>query len=106
MFEVLSSFTLYFFLYIACALLCRLLQFMILRFFEVHLEILNIVLFVSWFESIVNFLMVPEEDAGILENQALGEPQASRFTWTIENFSRLNVKKLYSDVFVVGSYKW
>ncbi|KAK6147384.1 hypothetical protein DH2020_018296 [Rehmannia glutinosa] len=46
------------------------------------------------------------ENAGTVENQASDEPQASRFTWTIENFSRLNVKKLYSDVFTVGGYKW
>ncbi|CAA2983781.1 ubiquitin carboxyl-terminal hydrolase 12-like isoform X2 [Olea europaea subsp. europaea] len=45
-------------------------------------------------------------NAGATENQASDEPQASRFTWTIENFSRLNVKKLYSEVFVVGGYKW
>ncbi|KAK4382144.1 Ubiquitin carboxyl-terminal hydrolase 12, partial [Sesamum angolense] len=42
------------------------------------------------------------DNAGTVENQASDEPQASRFTWTIENFSRLNMKKLYSDVFVVG----
>ncbi|KAL0337100.1 UNVERIFIED_CONTAM: Ubiquitin carboxyl-terminal hydrolase 12 [Sesamum calycinum] len=46
------------------------------------------------------------DNAGTVENQASDEPQASRFTWTIENFSRLNMKKLYSDVFVVGGYKW
>ncbi|KAK6152227.1 hypothetical protein DH2020_014862 [Rehmannia glutinosa] len=33
-----------------------------------------------------------------------GMPQA--YKWTIENFTRLNMKKLYSDVFVVGGYKW
>ncbi|KAK9129007.1 hypothetical protein Syun_017804 [Stephania yunnanensis] len=33
-------------------------------------------------------------------------PSSSRFTWTIENFSRLNTKKHYSDFFVVGGYKW
>lgn len=41
-----------------------------------------------------------------MESQAVDEPQASRFTWTIDNFSRLTTKKLYSDVFVVGGYKW
>ncbi|XP_060172932.1 ubiquitin C-terminal hydrolase 13-like isoform X1 [Lycium barbarum] len=40
------------------------------------------------------------------ENQQQEDPQTSRFTWKIENFSRLNVKKLYSDVFAVGGYKW
>ncbi|KAH6807531.1 ubiquitin-specific protease 12 [Perilla frutescens var. frutescens] len=46
------------------------------------------------------------DNAGSVENQATDEPQASRFTWTIENFSRVNMKKMYSDVFVVGGYKW
>ncbi|KAK1426169.1 hypothetical protein QVD17_14838 [Tagetes erecta] len=40
------------------------------------------------------------------ENQPDNETQVSRFTWSIENFSRQNSKKLYSDVFVVGGYKW
>lgn len=40
------------------------------------------------------------------ENQAVDEPPSSKFTWTIESFSRLNTKKHYSDVFVVGGYKW
>ncbi|KAG8078101.1 hypothetical protein GUJ93_ZPchr0007g5357 [Zizania palustris] len=30
----------------------------------------------------------------------------SRFTWTIENFSKICNRKLYSDVFVVGGCKW
>ncbi|KAK3001642.1 hypothetical protein RJ639_021120, partial [Escallonia herrerae] len=38
-----------------------------------------------------------------VENQATDEPQASRFTWMIENFTRLNLKKLYSDVFTVDT---
>ncbi|XP_049401012.1 ubiquitin C-terminal hydrolase 12-like isoform X4 [Solanum stenotomum] len=46
------------------------------------------------------------ENATTGENQAVDEPQASRFTWTIDEFSRLIVKKLYSEPFVVGSYKW
>lgn len=64
------------------------------------------VLSLPCFESDVNFIVAPVENAGTVENQANDEPQTTRFTWTIENFSRLNVKKLYSDVFVVGSYKW
>ncbi|XP_071690524.1 ubiquitin C-terminal hydrolase 12-like [Rutidosis leptorrhynchoides] len=40
------------------------------------------------------------------ENQVADETQASRFTWHIENFSRQSGKKLYSDPFVVGGYKW
>lgn len=50
--------------------------------------------------------MAPAENASTGESQAVDEPQASRFTWTIDNFSRLSVKKLYSEAFVVGSYKW
>ncbi|GKC14166.1 ubiquitin carboxyl-terminal hydrolase 12-like protein isoform X2, partial [Tanacetum coccineum] len=48
----------------------------------------------------------PIEVTSTGENQAVEEPQTSRFTWTIENFSRQANKKLYSDVFVVGGYKW
>ncbi|KAJ6827494.1 ubiquitin carboxyl-terminal hydrolase 12-like [Iris pallida] len=33
-------------------------------------------------------------------------PTMSRFTWTIEHFSRLHPKKHYSEVFSVGGYKW
>ncbi|GMN39634.1 hypothetical protein TIFTF001_008866 [Ficus carica] len=41
-----------------------------------------------------------------VENQQVEDPPTMKFTWTIENFSRLNTKKHYSDVFVVGGYKW
>ncbi|XP_060169981.1 ubiquitin C-terminal hydrolase 13-like isoform X3 [Lycium barbarum] len=47
-----------------------------------------------------------EETGNDVEKQPPEDPQTSRFTWKIENFSRLNVKKLYSDTFVVGGYKW
>ncbi|MQL74619.1 hypothetical protein Taro_006967, partial [Colocasia esculenta] len=40
------------------------------------------------------------------ENQQVEDPPTSRFTWTIDNFSRLNTKKHYSEVFFVGGYKW
>ncbi|CAA0818763.1 Ubiquitin carboxyl-terminal hydrolase 12 [Striga hermonthica] len=50
--------------------------------------------------------VVPAENAGTVETQVNDDPQPSRFTWTIENFTRLNMKKLYSEVFVVGGYKW
>jgi ubiquitin carboxyl-terminal hydrolase 7 len=46
------------------------------------------------------------ETANTAESQPAEDPQTSRFTWTIESFSRLNTKKHYSDVFVVGGYKW
>ncbi|XP_057536281.1 ubiquitin C-terminal hydrolase 12-like [Amaranthus tricolor] len=40
------------------------------------------------------------------EIQPVEDPSSSRFTWKIDNFSRLNAKKHYSDVFVVGGFKW
>ncbi|CAL4892217.1 unnamed protein product [Urochloa decumbens] len=46
------------------------------------------------------------EPANTPESQPAEDPQTSRFTWTIESFSRLNTKKHYSDAFVVGGYKW
>ncbi|KAL2540983.1 Ubiquitin carboxyl-terminal hydrolase 12 [Abeliophyllum distichum] len=39
-------------------------------------------------------------------NHSVKELHTSRFTWRIENFSRLNVKKIYSEIFVIGDYKW
>ncbi|XP_077245221.1 ubiquitin C-terminal hydrolase 12-like isoform X2 [Tasmannia lanceolata] len=46
------------------------------------------------------------EAVSTVENQPVEDPTSSRFTWSIENFSRLNAKKQYSDVFVVGGFKW
>lgn len=46
------------------------------------------------------------EEATTVDAQSVDDPPSGRFTWTIENFSRLNVKKLYSNVFYVGGYKW
>ncbi|XP_011032955.1 PREDICTED: ubiquitin carboxyl-terminal hydrolase 12-like isoform X1 [Populus euphratica] len=46
------------------------------------------------------------ETATAVDSQSVDDPPSARFTWTIDNFSRLNAKKLYSDVFVVGGYKW
>ncbi|KAK8468307.1 hypothetical protein PHAVU_006G008480 [Phaseolus vulgaris] len=46
------------------------------------------------------------ETANAVESQPVEDPPSSRFTWRIENFSRLNTKKLYSEQFVVGGYKW
>ncbi|KAJ6986547.1 hypothetical protein NC653_019919 [Populus alba x Populus x berolinensis] len=45
------------------------------------------------------------ETATAVDAQSVDDPPSARFTWTIDNFSRLNAKKLYSDVFVVGGYK-
>ncbi|XWS74671.1 hypothetical protein CRYUN_Cryun01aG0018000 [Craigia yunnanensis] len=49
---------------------------------------------------------VAPEAASAVGAQAVDDPPSGRFTWTIENFSRLNNKKLYSDIFFVGGYKW
>ncbi|PIA59785.1 hypothetical protein AQUCO_00400584v1 [Aquilegia coerulea] len=46
------------------------------------------------------------EAVSTVENQPVEDPPSSRFTWRIENFTRLNNKKHYSDAFVVGGYKW
>ncbi|XVF00066.1 hypothetical protein REPUB_Repub03eG0253800 [Reevesia pubescens] len=49
---------------------------------------------------------VAPEAASTVDAQAVDDPPSGRFTWTIENFSRLNTKKLYSDIFFIGGYKW
>ncbi|KAI3419919.1 Ubiquitinyl hydrolase 1 [Psidium guajava] len=49
---------------------------------------------------------VQADTAGTVETQAAEDPPSGRFTWTIENFTRLNTKKLYSDIFFVGGHKW
>ena len=57
--------------------------------------------------SVFDLLVAAQpETASAVENPPVDEPQTSRFTWKIENFSRLNTKKHYSEVFVVGGYKW
>ncbi|KAI8006041.1 Ubiquitin carboxyl-terminal hydrolase 12 [Camellia lanceoleosa] len=50
--------------------------------------------------------VAPSETANTVDAQAVDDPPSARFTWTIENFARLNTKKLYSEVFYVGGYKW
>ncbi|KAK4480450.1 hypothetical protein RD792_013523, partial [Penstemon davidsonii] len=51
-------------------------------------------------------LVAPAEAPNAVETQVVDEPPSARFTWTIENFSRLNTKKQYSEVFLVGGFKW
>uniref|UniRef100_A0A2P2MFR1 ubiquitinyl hydrolase 1 n=1 Tax=Rhizophora mucronata TaxID=61149 RepID=A0A2P2MFR1_RHIMU len=46
------------------------------------------------------------ETNSTVENPALEDPPSMKFLWTIPNFSRLNTKRHYSDIFVVGGYKW
>lgn len=51
-------------------------------------------------------LLAQADTATTVDAQAVDDPPSARFTWTIENFSRLNTKRLYSEVFYVGGYKW
>lgn len=53
-----------------------------------------------------NLVAPAEATANAADAQAVEEPPSARFTWKIENFSKLNMKKQYSEVFVVGGYKW
>lgn len=50
--------------------------------------------------------MAQTEVASTVESQPEDDQQASRFTWTIENFTRFNGKKQYSEVFVIGGFNW
>ncbi|KAJ0732977.1 putative ubiquitinyl hydrolase 1 [Helianthus annuus] len=50
--------------------------------------------------------VTPAEATNTVEASVVDDPPSAMFTWTIENFSRLTGKKLYSDVFFVGGYKW
>nr|GMC94101.1 ubiquitin carboxyl-terminal hydrolase 12-like isoform X1 [Ipomoea batatas] len=51
-------------------------------------------------------VVAPAEATNTVDAQAVDDPPTARFTWTIENFSRLNAKKMYSEIFYVGGYKW
>ena len=46
------------------------------------------------------------ESVATVENQPVDDPQTGKFTWTIENFSKINLRKHYSESFTVGGYKW
>ncbi|XP_026420623.1 ubiquitin carboxyl-terminal hydrolase 13-like [Papaver somniferum] len=52
--------------------------------------------------------VAPAEEA--VRAQPVEDPSSSsssmKFTWKIENFSKLNTEKHYSDVFTVGTYNW
>ncbi|XP_042453329.1 ubiquitin C-terminal hydrolase 13-like isoform X2 [Zingiber officinale] len=50
--------------------------------------------------------VISAEPATAPENQQVEDPPTFKYRWTIENFSRMNTKKLYSDMFFVGGYKW
>lgn len=51
-------------------------------------------------------LVATADTASTVEGPQVDDSPSGRFAWTIQKFSRLNVKKLYSDVFYVGGYKW
>ncbi|KAL5553895.1 hypothetical protein UlMin_041296 [Ulmus minor] len=38
--------------------------------------------------------------------QIMEDPSSAKFTWKIDNFSKINTKWVYSDVFYVGGYEW
>ncbi|KQK09967.1 ubiquitin carboxyl-terminal hydrolase 13 isoform X2 [Brachypodium distachyon] len=46
-----------------------------------------------------------EESVSAVDNESIPDASTSRFTWKIENISKLNGKKT-SDVFVVGGHSW
>ncbi|CAA0824349.1 Ubiquitin carboxyl-terminal hydrolase 13 [Striga hermonthica] len=48
----------------------------------------------------------PDAAESTAENQPAEGPRTTKFSWAIENFSRLNTKKLYSEIFELGEYKW
>ncbi|KAK6926479.1 MATH/TRAF domain, partial [Dillenia turbinata] len=72
-----------------------------------YLALLGYVTFVFFLLFHLQLSVVAQaENANTLDNQPSEDPQTSRFTWKIENFSRLNAKKNYSEIFIVGGYKW
>ncbi|CAL9089521.1 unnamed protein product [Musa textilis] len=60
----------------------------------------------DFFKKVILCNVIQTETATTPENQQVEDPPPFKFRWTIENFSRLNIKKLYSDIFYVGGYKW
>lgn len=64
---------------------------------------------IIWFKILsfaFDLIVAKPEAANAVENQVVEDPPSSRFTWRIDNFSRLNTKKHYSEIFIVGGYKW
>ncbi|KAJ6983837.1 LOW QUALITY PROTEIN: hypothetical protein NC653_026603 [Populus alba x Populus x berolinensis] len=63
-------------------------------------------------EGALDFCLVPEKvdifsfstskkQRTAVDAQSVDDPPSARFTWTIDNFSRFNTKKLYSDAILV-----
>lgn len=52
------------------------------------------------------FVPAPEAAEDTVGNQPSEDPRTAKFTWKIENFSRITTKKLYSGIYDLGDYKW
>ncbi|KAL6289001.1 hypothetical protein ACE6H2_006511 [Prunus campanulata] len=50
--------------------------------------------------------LTTESSVGSMKEEEEKDLVSGTFTWRIDNFSTLNKRKHYSDVFVVGGYKW
>ncbi|CAK9212347.1 unnamed protein product [Sphagnum troendelagicum] len=46
------------------------------------------------------------ETVATVENHPADDPQTGKFTWTLDHFSKINLRKHYSESFLVGGYKW
>ncbi|CAA2999239.1 ubiquitin carboxyl-terminal hydrolase 12-like isoform X2 [Olea europaea subsp. europaea] len=51
-------------------------------------------------------VVAQEKRGSIVKNQLLEGCQITKLTWRIDNFSRLNVKKIFSEIFMVSGFKW
>jgi ubiquitin carboxyl-terminal hydrolase 7 len=60
------------------------------------------------FNDVIEPMEVVGQGEGVatVENQLVDDPQTGKFTWTIDNFSKINLRKHYSETFTVGGYKW
>ncbi|WJX28511.1 ubiquitinyl hydrolase 1 [Trifolium repens] len=56
--------------------------------------------------KITNSVVAQPETANTVDSQPVKDSSPFRFTWKIDRFSQLKAKKLYSDVFEVGGFKW
>jgi hypothetical protein len=46
------------------------------------------------------------ETVSTVDNHPADNPQTGKFTWTLDHFSKINLRKHYSECFMVGGYKW
>lgn len=81
---------------------CHTTRFIVLCFMIITNMMGNCSFCLLWWSLVV----AQPETANTVESQPVPDPPQTRFTWRIDNFTRLNTKKLYSEVFVVGAYKW